>query len=50
MSSMGNKTGGGNASSMAETESLPSASETAIDPGESGPCNPMCCVGPHPAC
>ncbi len=47
MSSMGNMTGGGgNATSMAETESLPSAGET----GESGPCDPMCCHGDNPQC
>ncbi len=41
-SSMGNMTGGGNATSMAETESLPSA-------GETGVCQP-CCIGPNPQC
>ena len=30
MSSMGNMTGGGNATSMTETESLPSANETGL--------------------
>ena len=51
MSSTGNMTGGGgNATSMAETESLPSAGETGLDPGEAGPCNPMCCHGDHPQC
>ena len=41
MSSMGNMTSG-NATSMTETESLPSANETGV-------CQP-CCIGPHPSC
>ena len=41
MSSMGNMTGG-NATSMTETESLPSANQTGV-------CQP-CCIGPHPSC
>ena len=40
MTSMGNITGG-NATSMTETESLPTADETGV-------CQP-CCVGPHPS-
>ena len=39
---MGNMTGGGNATSMAETESLTTASETGV-------CQP-CCIGPNPQC
>ena len=42
MSSMGNMTGGGNSTSMTETEILPSASETGV-------CQP-CCIGPNPSC
>ena len=41
MTSMGNMTGG-NATSMTETESLPTADETGV-------CQP-CCIGPHPSC
>ncbi len=42
MSSMGNMTGGGNTTSMAETERLTTA-------GETGVCQP-CCTGPNPPC
>ncbi|WP_458719745.1 hypothetical protein [Candidatus Nitrosocosmicus sp. R] len=42
MTSMGNMTGGGNSTSMTETESLPSANETGV-------CQP-CCIGPNPSC
>ena len=41
MSSIGNMTSG-NATSMTETESLPSVNETGV-------CQP-CCIGPHPSC
>ena len=43
MSSMGNVTGGGNATSMTETESIPSAGETGELEPEPGECQQFSC-------